>query len=112
MKRAGGRGSNIGGNRGNSGGNSRARSDQPAQTLEASGVICQGREGTPLTNSAHISVLTLRSGENTRDVLRNAALLTLGVVCGVSVGTMGDAASRDVTGREVTSLPRLQHWQQ
>ena len=36
----------------------------------------------------------------------------LEVVCGASVGTMGDAASQDVTGGGVTSLPRLQHWQQ
>ena len=46
--------------------------------MEASGVACQSREGTPLTNPARISVLTLRSGENTRDFLRNVALPTLG----------------------------------
>ena len=46
--------------------------------MEASGVVCQSREGTPLTNPAYIYVLTLRAGENTRDVLRNVALLTLG----------------------------------
>ena len=46
--------------------------------MEASGVVRQGREGTPVTNYARISVLTLRAGESTRDVLRNVALPTLG----------------------------------
>ena len=78
MKRSRGRSSNGGGGRGNSGGKSLVWSDQPAKTVEASGVARQGREGTPLTNSARISVLTLRAGENARDVLRNLALLTLG----------------------------------
>ena len=36
----------------------------------------------------------------------------LEVVCGASVGIMEDAASRAVTGGEVTPLPRLRHWQQ
>ena len=36
----------------------------------------------------------------------------LGAVCGASVGSMEDAASRAVIGREAKSLPRLRHWQQ
>ena len=79
MKRAGGRGSNGGGGRVKIGGNSCAWSDQTAKTVEASGVVSQGWKGTPLTNSAHISILTLRAGENTHDVLRNVAIPTLGV---------------------------------
>ena len=59
MKRAMGRGGNGGGGRGNSKGNSCARSDQPAKTVEANDVVIQDQEGTPLTNSARISVLTL-----------------------------------------------------
>ena len=78
MKRAGGRGGNGGSGRGHTGGKPRARSDLPARPVEASGVVCQIREGTPLTNPARISVLTLRAGENTRDVLSNMALPTLG----------------------------------
>ena len=77
-KRAGGRGSNGGGDRGHSEGNSNARSDLPARPMEASGVARQSCEGTPLTNPARISVLTIRAGDNTRDVLRNVALPTLG----------------------------------
>ena len=78
MKRAGGRGSNGGCGRGHMGGNPNARSDLPARPVEASGVACQRREGTPLTNPAHISVLTLRAGENILDVLRDLSLPTLG----------------------------------
>ena len=78
MKRDGGRGSNGGGGRGKSGGNSNARPDLPARPVNASGVARQIREGTHLTNPARISVLTLRSGDNTHDILRNMALPTLG----------------------------------
>ena len=78
MKRSRVRGSNVGGGIGNSGGNSNAGSDLPARPVEASSAARQIREGTPLTNPARISVLTLRSGENTRDFLRNVALPTLG----------------------------------
>ena len=59
MKKFGGRGGNVSGGRGNSGGNLRARSDLPDRPVEARCVVLQGREGTPLTNSARISVLTL-----------------------------------------------------
>ena len=74
IKRAKGRGGNGGGGRGNSGGNSCDRSDQPAKTVNTIGVVHQVRKDTPLTNSARISVLTLRAGENILDVFRNLAL--------------------------------------
>ena len=77
MKRAGGMVSNKGGGRGNSGGDLNARSDLLARPVEASGVVSQSREGTPLTNPACISDLTLRPLENTRDVLSKVELLTL-----------------------------------
>ena len=38
-----------------------------------------GRKGTPIANNVCIPVLTLRVGENIRDVLRNMSLPTLGV---------------------------------
>ena len=38
-----------------------------------------GRKGTPIANNVCIPVLTLRLGENMRDVLRNMSLPTLGV---------------------------------
>ena len=60
------------------GGNLRARSHLPARPVEASGVVLQSREGTPLTNPARVSVLTLRAGENTQDVLRKVALPKIG----------------------------------
>ena len=78
MKRAGGCGGNGGGGRGHTGGNPCVRSDLPAGPVEASGVACQSREGTPLTNPARISVLPLRADDNTRDVLSNVDLPTLG----------------------------------
>ena len=78
MKISGGRGSNGGSGRGHTGGNLRARSHLPARPVESSDVVLQSREGTPLTNPARVSVLTLRAGENTRDVLRNVDLPNLG----------------------------------
>ena len=78
MKRSEVRGGNWGSGRGHTGGNSRAQSDLPARPVEDIGVVCQSREGTPLTNPARISVLTLRAGENTRDVLSIMDLPNLG----------------------------------
>ena len=78
IKRAGGRGGNGGSGRGYTGGNLCVRSDLPARPVEASGVVRQSYEGTPLTNPACISVFTLRAGENTHDVLRSVALPNLG----------------------------------
>ena len=68
LKRAGG---------GGDGGGSRGRRVQTTNTADAGSVSRQGRECTALMNPARISVLTLRAGENTQDVLRNVALPTL-----------------------------------
>ena len=57
---------------------SRVCRDQTTKNADASSVARQGREGTPLTNPAHVSVLTFQAGENMRNVLWNVALLTLG----------------------------------
>ena len=64
MKESRGWKGNGGDGRGNSGLNL-----QPEKTVEISGVVSQGQGGTLLTNSTRIFVLTLRAGENTRDVL-------------------------------------------
>ena len=77
-KRAGGKGGHGAGGRGGNEGYSHARHDQPIKTTEDSSVSRQGQEGTPLTKPARISVLTLQSGENTCDVLRNVDLPSLG----------------------------------
>ena len=45
---------------------------------DAGGGTCHVREGTPHANPVCIPIMTLRAGDNTRDVLRNVALPNLG----------------------------------
>ena len=78
LKRASVWGGNGGGGGGGSRGGSRVRRVQTTNTADASSVASQGQEGTSLTKPARISVLTLRVGEKTHNVLRNVALPTLG----------------------------------
>ena len=51
---------------------------QHDNNADAGGSTCHVREGTPHANPVCIPILTLRAGDNTRDVLRNVALPNLG----------------------------------
>ena len=74
LKRTCGSGGNGGGDGGVGGSGAHGRHVHPTNTVDSGSGIIQGRVDTALTNTTRISFLTLRVGENTRDVLRNVAL--------------------------------------